>query len=177
MSYQILQPNLDTALRIGVSEFDMLVIQSNVASSYSSNGRIEEAIEIHRKVYSGRSKLLGEEHCQSLTSACNLASGLIRLQRFKEAKALYRKVVPVARRTLGDSHDLTLRMRRNYAGGLYGDDGATLDDLRESVTTFEEIERIAHRALGSAHPLTKTFGRQLQKARAALRAREETGGA
>ena len=48
--------------------------------------------------------------------------------------------------------------RRNYAGGLYGDDGATLDELRESVTTFEEIERIAHRALGSAHPLTKAFG-------------------
>ena len=110
----------------------------------------------------------------TVTSACNLASCLIRIQRFKEGKALYRKVVPVARRTLGDSHDLTLRMRRNYAGGLYGDEGATLDELRESVTTFEEIERIAQRALGSAHPLTKAFGGQLQKARAALRAREET---
>ena len=99
------------------------------------------------------------------------------MERYGEASKLLRKLAPVARRVLGETDETTLRMRWTFGEALYKDDGATLEDLRESVTTFEEIERIAHRALGSAHPLTKTFGRQLQKARAALRAREETGGA
>ena len=38
------------------------------------------------------------------------------------------------------------------------DAGATLDDLREAVTTLEEAEPIARRVLGSAHPLTRDIG-------------------
>ena len=48
--------------------------------------------------------------------------------------------------------------------GVYKDPGATLDDLREAVTTLEESERIARRVLGGAHPLTTWAGH--------LRARE-----
>ena len=56
---------------------------------------------------------------------------------------------------------------------------ATLDDLRESVRTFEEIEPTARRVLGGAHPITTQIERYLQDARAVLRAREGTpsGGA
>ena len=63
-------------------------------------------------------------------------------------------------------------MRVVYAGALYRDDGATLDDLRKSVTTIEDTARIARRVLGGAHPLTMNIERNLQIARAALRARE-----
>ena len=49
------------------------------------------------------------------------------------------------------------------------DDGATLDDLRESVTTLDEVDRTARRVFGSAHPLTTGIERQLQDARAVLR--------
>ena len=52
------------------------------------------------------------------------------------------------------------------------DAGATLDDLREAVTTLEEAERIARRVLGSAHPLAQDIDGGLRNARAALRARE-----
>ena len=62
------------------------------------------------------------------------------LERFEEAKALLRKTMPVARRVLGESHELTLRMRWIYAKALYLDPGATLDDLREAVTTLEETD-------------------------------------
>ena len=37
---------------------------------------------------------------------------------------------------------------------LFDDTGATLDDLREAVTTLEDAERIARRVLGGAHPAT-----------------------
>ena len=52
------------------------------------------------------------------------------------------------------------------------DDGATLDDLREAVTTLEETERIARRVLGGAHPQTTGIDEALKCTRAALRARE-----
>ena len=65
-----------------------------------------------------------------------------------------------------------LRMRLNYAEALCMDDVATLDDLREAVTTLEDLERIARRVLGGAHPLTQGAESDLRKARAALRARE-----
>ncbi len=82
-------------------------------------------------------------------------------------------MTPVARRVLGDSNETTLRMRRIYAGALYKDPSATLDDLREAVTTLEEAGRIARRVLGGAHPLTSAIERDLRNVRAALRAREE----
>jgi len=45
-------------------------------------------------------------------------------------------------------------MRTLYAQALYKDPDATLDDLREAVTTLEDLERIARRVLGGAHPDT-----------------------
>ena len=64
----------------------------------------------------------------------------------------------------------------NYAEALYRDDVATLDDLREAVTTLEDAERIARRVLGGAHPVIVDMERSLRVARAALRAREAQPG-
>jgi hypothetical protein len=108
----------------------------------------------------------------TLAASCNYAVTLRDLEHFEEAKALMRKTIPVARRVLGENDDRTLKMRWCYAQSLCQDPAATLDDLREAVTTLEEIERIARRVLGGAHPLTTDFERDLQKARAAPRARE-----
>ena len=79
--------------------------------------------------------------------------------------------MPVAQRVLGESHDLTITMKWHYSWALCEDTAATLDDLREAVSTLEETERIARRVLGGAHPLTKGIEHNLQNARAALRAR------
>ena len=56
-------------------------------------------------------------------------------------------------------------MKANYAIALRNDPGATLDDLREAVTTLEETERTARRVLGGAHPHTKLIGQRLGEAR------------
>jgi len=55
-----------------------------------------------------------------------------------------------------------------YAKALCLDANATLDDVREAVTTLEDAERIARRVFGGAHPMTVDIGRTLQNARAAL---------
>jgi len=75
-------------------------------------------------------------------------------------------MMPVARRVLGEENENTLKMRWVYAGALCKDATATLDDLREGVTTLEEIERTARRVLGGAHPLTGSIGKSLKIARA-----------
>ena len=59
-------------------------------------------------------------------------------------------------------------MRLKYARALHEDDGATLDDLREAVTTLEETTRTARRVLGSAHPLTGGIEETLRRSQAVL---------
>ena len=158
--------------RIGTSEHNILVAQSNLANTYQALGRHEKALLMKRDVYSGRLTLNGEEHEQTLMAAVNYASTLIDLERFEEANPLMCKTIPVARRVLGESDETTLAMRQVYTMALFGDDRATLDDLRESVTTIEESTRTARRVFGGAHPLTSDIEEYLQEARGALRARE-----
>ena len=86
-----------------------------------------------------------------------------------------RRMTPVARRVLGEGQDLTLRSRWIYAQTLYKDDGATLGDIREAVTTLEDTGRTARRVFGVTHPTTKGIAYDLQKERAALAAREGDG--
>ena len=80
-------------------------------------------------------------------------------------------MLPVAQRVHGDSDEATLRMRWTYAEALYKDPAATLNDLREAVTTLEETESKMRRILGCAHPDVAAIEHHLQNARAALRAR------
>ncbi len=131
---------------------------------------------MQRDVYSGRLKLNGDEHLKTLRAANNYAWGLLQLRRSEEAKALMRKTMPVARRVLGENRDLMLMMRWAYGKALCEDDSATLDDLREGVTTLEDTERIARRVLGGAHPDAVGIESSLRDARAALHARETPPG-
>ena len=62
-------------------------------------------------------------------------------------------------------------MRKTYAVALINA-GATLDDIREAITTLEDIERTARRVLGGVHPLTTDIETSLRQSRAALAARE-----
>ena len=67
-------------------------------------------------------------------------------------------------------------MRFHYGSMLYEGDGATLDDLREAVTTLEDAEPIARRALGRVHPIARGLEIVLRRALEALRAREASPG-
>ena len=159
--------------RLGASEDseNILAVQSNLAMTYTSLGRDEEALHLRRGVYSVCLKQFGE-HEHTLLAANNYAASLVNLRRFKEAKSLMLKMMPVARRVLGENDETKLRMRWYYAVALNQDDAATLDDLREAVTTLVDAERIARRVFGGAHPNTEGIGGDLRNARALLAARE-----
>ena len=65
-------------------------------------------------------------------------------------------------------------MRLMDGVALYVDPAATLDDLREAVTTLEDAGRTSRRVLGGAHPVTGAIEDELQHARATLSARESS---
>ena len=113
-------------------------------------------------------KLSGAEHRSTLLAAYNYATTAASLNRHKVIEALLLRTIPVARRTLGEGNDITLAMRSLYAEMLYKKDGTTLDDLREAVTTLDEIEPTARRVLGGTHPTTARIEHELRYARAAL---------
>ena len=154
--------------RVGASEHNMFAMQTNLAGVYRMLGREEHATRMLRDVYSGGLKFYGEEHRETFGAALNYASSLLHIRRFEEAESLLRKTTPVARRVLGDTDRITLKLRWSHALAL----GNATGDLREAVTTLEEIEPIVRRVLGGAHPFTTLAERDLRKWRAALRARE-----
>ena len=84
----------------------------------------------------------------------------------------------MAQRVAGEDAEVTLRMRWRYAEALCWDTAATLDDLREAVTTLEDLVPIVRRVFGGTHPFVAELvsGDLLRKARAALRARETQSG-
>ena len=166
------EAELSILRRLGAGEEYILAAQNNLASTYRSLGRHEEALILRQEIYSGRLQLDGDQHESTLRAAFNYANILGDMQRQAEAKALMRKTIPVARRILGESNDLTLKMRLLYAKALSRNKSATLDDLREAATTLVEMERTARRVLGGAHPVTAGIEATLREAQAVLRARE-----
>ena len=111
------------------------------------------------------------------STANNYATSLLDRHRYAEARSLLHRTIPVAQRVLGASNEFTLKMRGCHADSLCWDPSATLSELREAVTEFEDLARDARRVFGSAHPfVVGPIGRSLQNARAVLRARETPPG-
>ena len=78
----------------------------------------------------------------------------------------------MAQRVRGPCDVRTLKMRWDYVNAVYMDPAATLDDLREAVTTLEETTRTGRRVMGRSHPLVLRFEQDLRNARGALHSRE-----
>ena len=64
-------------------------------------------------------------------------------------------------------------MRLIYAMALYKADGATLEDLREAVTTLGDLVRTARRLLGGSHPVANGIEGYLRDAQKTLCTRED----
>jgi tetratricopeptide (TPR) repeat protein len=139
--------------RLGDSEDNMLAVQSNLANTYEVLGRYERALQMRQEAYSGRVRLNGEEHAQTLRAADNYALSLLKLRRFEEAKRLLRKVAPVARRVLGKDHELTLSLREDLCHAMLDEDSAA-DEKREALEMLKDTAGAMRRVLGPDHPDT-----------------------
>ena len=122
--------------------------------------RLDEAVEILRKVHSGMTNLHGEFHAKTLNVVLNLAGMWVATSKtsyLAEAKVLLRRVVPEAQRTFGPDHDVTLKFRRNLALALLKPAGASQGDLQEAKAIFDDVVLRSQRALGPSHPTTVLF--------------------
>jgi hypothetical protein len=100
----------------------------------------------------------------------------------REAVTTLEDTTRIARRVLGGTHPLTTAIEHDLPNareslhvlGRVLNEGVTLDDLREAVTTLGESERNARRVLGGAHPVTVDIEGRLRNARAVLRDRDRS---
>ena len=145
---------------------------SGCGESFSPTPRIMASMSSPSGSVGGRGlRVDGKESEKTLNAANNYAVSLNRLRLYKEAKALMRKWIPVARRAF-EANEVTLSTMSLYATIIASDPSATLTDLREAVTTFEETVRTARRVFGVAHPDTTKYEGALRCTREELSARE-----
>ena len=69
---------------------------------------------------------------------------------------------------LGPEHINTLRLRRAYADSYFSDDAASAHELREAVTTLEELDALARRVYGEGHAYRLNIYASLKTARKKL---------
>jgi tetratricopeptide (TPR) repeat protein len=156
----VMEAQLPMMRRLGDSAHNILALQSNLANTYQGLRRLEQAMLLKGKVYSGYSKLYGEQHEHTLVAADNYAMALLELRRFEEAKRLLRKVAPVAQRVLGNDHELTLSVRENLClATLDGESPA--EEKRDALKMFEDTLGVMQRVLGPQHPDTQRCQRNL----------------
>ena len=148
--------------RLGVPKDIVLVVQGNLASTYQMLGRIEEALNLYRDVYSEELKLYGRHNKQTLESASNYAMTLLDLERFEEAKILLHKVAPVAQRVCGAEHDLTLSLREDLSRAILHGESSAEEEKRQALRMLEDVAGVMRRVLGPAHPDTLHAQRHLE---------------
>ena len=87
------------------------------AATYrQSRGEPRAALPLFRRAFDARSKLLGEEHLDTVKSARNLAADLCALSEYPEARAIAEKAFTTSSRTFGDDHPVTLSVAVTLGG-------------------------------------------------------------
>ena len=155
---------LDSAL--GADHPDTLTIRNNLASSYRSAGRFDEAITLGEQVLTDRERVLGIDHPDTLTTRHNLASSYGSAGRVDEAITLKQQVLTDCERILGVDHPDTLTTRNNLASSYW-----SAGRVDEAITLEEQVLTDSERVLGVDHPDTLTTRNNLAEMRRQDRSR------
>ncbi len=142
---------------LGGDHPDILTARNNLASSYRSAGRTDEAITLTEQVLADRERILGVDHPDTLTTRGNLAISYWSAGRTDEAITLEEQVLADRERILGVDHPDTLTTRNNPAIS-YWSAGRT----DEAITLNEQVLADRERILGVDHPDTLTTRNNLR---------------
>ncbi|MGY3334585.1 tRNA A-37 threonylcarbamoyl transferase component Bud32/tetratricopeptide (TPR) repeat protein [Streptomyces filamentosus] len=112
-------------------------------------GRWDEAEQLHRSVAADRSRVLGPDHPDTLTSAYETAFALGRLGRTAEALEAFERVAEVRGRVLGPEHPDTLAARQERAYTL-----GRLGRHAEAHALYADVLAVRERTAGPEHPDT-----------------------
>ncbi|KAF4436977.1 hypothetical protein FACUT_6014 [Fusarium acutatum] len=128
---------------------DWAYLLTNCARYMLTIGNYGVAENLSKKAVNTRSKVLGEEHPDTLTSMANLASTYRNQGRWKEAEELEVAVLETRKRALGEEHPSTLTTMANLAS-TYRNQGRWKEAEELEVTVLETSKR----TLGEEHPDT-----------------------
>ena len=113
------EADLSLSRRHGEQERSILVVQGNLASTYHSLGRCDDALRMHREVYAEEIALLGACNRQTLVSAVCVANTLAKMRRFDEVCSFAPARIAECQGALGAEDENTLFLRIIYARALF----------------------------------------------------------
>jgi tetratricopeptide (TPR) repeat protein len=132
-------------------EIKTVDLMGGVAQYDYVRGAYKSAENLLRREWEIRSRILGDEHPDTLTSMNNLTATLRAEGDLAGAREKQEEVLEIRRRILGDEHPDTLTSIANLAGTLYAQ-----GDLTGAREKEEEVLEIRCRILGDEHPSTLT---------------------
>ena len=171
---QILQTQLSTQMRLGLSEQELLATRCNIAVCLGELRREEEALALRRECYATSKRINNVANPGHLyIDVLNLSQSLLETKRYTEARSLLREELPKARRAIGPAADTNLmdtvlKLRWNYALSLCLDTGASRGDVLEATTLLEELSSTAQRVYGPSNPAAVKIKEDLAHARRKL---------
>jgi tetratricopeptide (TPR) repeat protein len=135
----------------GVKDEGLWRMWTTIGHVLWKEGRWKEAEELDVKVMEARSRVVGEEHPDTLTAMVNLAATYWNQGRSKEAEELFVKVMEARSRVLGEEHPSTLTAIANLAA-TYWNQGRS----KEAEELFVKVMEARSRVLGEEHPVALT---------------------
>ena len=141
--------------KLQLSDEDTLGSQENIANCIWQLGRQDEALVIHRRVFTVRRARCGDGQdldVDTIDAAVNLSTSLQLLERHDEVCRLLRPLVPTVHRVLGRKHESALKLCR-----ILGDSLTNASDSKacdEGLSLLKTTLSAAIQVLGPSHPLT-----------------------
>ncbi len=126
------------------------------ALGLEEKGQVQEAEPLLRRTLEIRSRVLGEDHPNTVASCNNLAANLHSQGRYADAEALFRKSLQDWRRVLGDYDVSTALAHNNLASSL-----ESQRKFAEAEPLFRKSLEIRRHTLGEDHPDTADSYRNL----------------
>ncbi|KAJ9412678.1 hypothetical protein QL093DRAFT_2539123 [Fusarium oxysporum] len=151
---QVLLPHIEPTFREeppAEGLLDWAHLLTNCAEYMSTSGKYRIAESLSKKAVKTRTKMLGEEHSDTLTSMANLAWTYWHQGRYKEAEELLIGVIRMRKRMLGEEHPDTLTSMASLAS-IYWRQGRQ----KEAEELEVEVLETRKRTLGEEHPDTLT---------------------
>ena len=134
---------------LGEEHPDTLKVQSDIASLYSLQKRLDEAEKLARKTLDQQTRVIGAEHPDTRISRVTLQNIYFQQGRFADAEVIARQVLESSRRRVGEAHPETLTDMHNLA--------TIVDRLKH----YEDAEGLylrtiqgKEKVLGPTHPST-----------------------
>jgi tetratricopeptide (TPR) repeat protein len=121
--------------RFGIEHPETLASMSNLALVLGSQGKYEEAEEMHRRELTLSEKVQGTENSDTLTSMNNLGLVLDSQGKYEEAEKLHRRTLTLSEEVLGKEHPYTLTSMGSLAVVL------------DSQGKYKEAEQMHRRTL------------------------------